>query len=98
VAPLFAFFIVLYLRRDNTAESFLEAVDAHQKVVDRLKAIEGDAAARAMRDLVDQGLKHQQGLILSKNRTVPWCAVRAKRSRLNADIVTDERITSCQKY
>ena len=63
VVPLFAFFIMLYMRRDNATESFLEAVDAHQKVVDGLKTTGGDAAAGAMRELVDLALKHQQGLI-----------------------------------
>lgn len=63
VVPLFAFFIMLYMRRDNAAESFLEAVDAHRKVLDGLKATGGDAAVGAMRELVDLALKHQQGLI-----------------------------------
>ena len=62
VVPLFAFFIMLYMRRDNATESFLEAVDAHQKVVNGLKTT-GSAAAGAMRELVDLALKHQQGLI-----------------------------------
>lgn len=63
VVPLFAFFIMLYMRRDNNVKSFLEAVAAHEKVVSSLRGPKPATAAKAIRDLVDLSLKHQQGLI-----------------------------------
>lgn len=63
VVPLFAFFIMLYMRRDNNVKSFLEAVSAHEKVLLSLRGPKPASAASAIRELVDLSLKHQQGLI-----------------------------------
>lgn len=63
VVPLFASFIVLYMRRDGAVASFLEAVEAHKRVLTEIEKSGKDAARKAMRDLVDLSVKHQRGLI-----------------------------------
>lgn len=63
VVPLFAFFIMLYMRKHGATESFLESVAAHEKVIAILKESGGDAAEAAMRGIVDLAVQHQQGLI-----------------------------------
>jgi DNA-binding GntR family transcriptional regulator len=57
VVPLFAFFIVVNLHPDDKADSILEAVIAHEKI---LKAIEKGSAGQAkarMNDLLDLSLR-----------------------------------------
>ncbi len=65
VVPLFAFFIMLYMRKTNVAEKLLDAVQAHEKVLADLKTSGAKAGAAAMRELVDLSLQHQKGLISS---------------------------------
>jgi DNA-binding GntR family transcriptional regulator len=63
VVPLFAFFIMLYMRQNGATESLVESVAAHEKLISALKHSGGEAAVEAMREIVDLSLKHQQGLI-----------------------------------
>ena len=71
VAPLFAFFIMLYMRAGHDPASFLEAVAAHEKVMNELALAEPELAAAALRNLVDLAVKHQQGLINDRGRAIP---------------------------
>lgn len=63
VMPLFAFFIMLYMRRDHNAKSFLQAVTAHEQVMVSLRGPQPETAAAAMRAVVDLSLRDQEGLI-----------------------------------
>jgi DNA-binding GntR family transcriptional regulator len=63
VVPLFAFFIMLYMRKTNVTEKLLDAVEAHEKVLDALRSSGAAAGAEAMRSLVDLSLQHQKGLV-----------------------------------
>lgn len=63
VTPLFAFFIMLYMRRDHNAKSFLKAAAAHERVIECLRSPKPAAAAAAMRAVVDLSLRDQEGLI-----------------------------------
>ena len=60
--PLFAFFIVLYMRKQGGRETLLEAVEAHEKLAASLRK-QDRSCIQAIRDLVSLSLKHHQGLI-----------------------------------
>lgn len=63
VVPLFAFFIMLYMRTGSASGSFLEAVEAHEQVVRDIRSSGAGRARQSMEELVDLALKHQQGLM-----------------------------------
>lgn len=63
VAPLFAFFIMLYMRRTDSVDSALEAVATHERVVQHLKDADTAGSVEAMRDLLAFALRSQQELI-----------------------------------
>ena len=63
MVPLFAFFIMLYMRTGSASGSFLEAVEAHEQVVRDIRSSGAGRARRSMEELVDLALKHQQGLM-----------------------------------
>ena len=62
VVPLFAFYIVLFVRRHAAETALAEAVDAHEKLI---AAVEngGASCAAEIRNLVNLSLKHHQGVI-----------------------------------
>lgn len=63
VVPLFASFIVLHMRRDGAAATLVEAVEAHERVLNDIEFASSEAAVTAMRELADLSVKHQRGLI-----------------------------------
>lgn len=63
VVPLFALFIILYMRKDGARDSLREAVSAHRQLVAELRSGLPDRAARSIEELVNLSVKHQQGLI-----------------------------------
>ena len=62
VVPLFASFIVLYMRRGAEAPELVEAVEAHERVLRQIES-NGKSARNAMADLLDMSVQHQRGLI-----------------------------------
>lgn len=62
VVPLFAFFILLYVRKQGGPGTLREAVEAHAAVVADLRSGAGNGT-RAIAELVDLSLKHHRGLI-----------------------------------
>lgn len=62
VAPLFAFFIVLFMRRHPAESTLLEAVAAHQRLADRLTGRAGSCADE-IHNLVNLSLADHKGLI-----------------------------------
>lgn len=61
VVPLFAFFIMLYMRKGSAAGTFLEAVEAHEQVPANIRA--NTNTRQSMVQVVDLALKHQQRLM-----------------------------------
>lgn len=62
VAPLFAFHIVLVIRKDAGSGTLVEAVDAHQRLADALRR-KDHSCAEEIRKLVDLSLSHHQDLV-----------------------------------
>lgn len=62
VAPLFAFFIVLFMRRHQAESTLLEAVSAHQRLADRIINRAGSCADE-IHNLVNLSLADHKGLI-----------------------------------
>jgi len=62
VVPLFAFFILLYVRKEGGPETLREAVEAHASVVADLRS-GTDGGTQAIAELVDLSLKHHRGLV-----------------------------------
>ncbi len=63
VVPLFAFFIMLYMRTGDAKKTLVEAVEPHAEVLRQIRKGDGAGGVRALHQLVDLSLKHQQGLI-----------------------------------
>ncbi len=63
VVPLFALFIILYMRKGEARDSLREAVSAHRQLVVELRSGSPERAARSIEDLVNLSVKHQRGLI-----------------------------------
>ncbi len=62
VAPLFAFFIVLFTRRNEAQSTLLEAVAAHEQLAERLTSGIG-SCAEEIHNLVNLSLEDHRGLI-----------------------------------
>lgn len=63
VVPLFAFYIVLFVRQHAGESALLEAVEAHEKLVLALED-GGESCAAEIGNLVNLSLKHHQGLLM----------------------------------
>jgi DNA-binding GntR family transcriptional regulator len=62
VVPLFAFYIVLFMRRNVAESTLLDAVEAHEKLVATIEN-GGASCAAEIHNLVNMSLKHHQGNI-----------------------------------
>ena len=62
VVPLFAFHIVLFMRRHAGPETLLDAVMAHEQLTETMRT-GGASCAAEVRNLVNLSLQHHQGLI-----------------------------------
>lgn len=63
VVPLFALFIILYMRKDGARETLCEAVVAHRHLVAELRSGSPERAVKSVEELVNMSVKHQRGLI-----------------------------------
>lgn len=63
VVPLFAFFVLLFFRKDDQLKMLPSALPTHDHLVDRLIAGDEEGCREAVRQLVGFSVKHQHGLL-----------------------------------